>query len=69
MFSSEDLNIIKNFIHHSVHPPFCRGGDLASNQIFKKWGGGLMRPQLLERVVGKKGGDFFKGGGGGEIFI
>ena len=46
---------------HSMHPlPFWVWG-WASNQIFKKEGGGLTGSQYLKGITGKKRGDFFLG--------
>ena len=50
-------------------PTFCLGGggggglNLKPN-FQKRGGGGLTRPQRLEGVAEKEGGNFFQGGGG-----
>ena len=49
-----------------MYPSFRIGGGggegWASNQIFKEGGKSLKKPQLLEGVAGKEGGDFSQGG-------
>ena len=48
-----------------MHPPSLSawggGGGWTFNQIFKRGGGDLVGPQLLERGAGKEGMTFFMG--------
>ena len=50
---------------NSVYPSLLSagGGGVQPPTKFKKGGGGLTGPQILEGVAGKEGGDFFQGGG------
>ena len=52
--------------HNVRFPPLSwgvgGGGGGLNLQIFKKGGGGLTRPQLLEGIAGKEGVTFFRGG-------
>ena len=60
------LQYILPIYSHKVYPSFRIGGGggegWASNQIFKEGGKSLKKPQLLEGVAGKEGGDFSQGG-------
>ena len=48
---------------NSVYPPPLSAGGVQPPTKFKKGGGGLTGPQILEGVAGKEEGDFFQAGG------
>ena len=54
--------------NHSVHSPLSAGegggGGVTSIKIFKRRGGDLTGPQLLEGVYCERGGDYIQGGKG-----
>ena len=61
-----------NMYGHSVTPPppnrSAWGGGVNLLPNFQK-GGGFTRPQFLEGVAGKEGGDLFPRGGGCSFYI
>ena len=61
-----------NMYGHSVTPPppnrSAGGGGEPLTKFSKRGGGGFTRPQFLEGVAGKEGGDLFPRGGGVAVF-